>query len=150
MVLQIYRRVDPIEACEPKTIASKNDAKKGSGGFTFTVTTLEPKTHKLDVRFHILPENKAIRATSDARIPDRKKRGKLQPIADKGKAAGYVGRGRSKFRIAAGDLAPGRYQVVCRVRDDAKPSGQARPWVLKDTVDLLASERVWWIEVPAR
>jgi len=150
MVLQIYRRVDPIESCEPKPIRNPSKAKRSSSGFTFTVTVLEPKTHKLDVRWHVLPENRAIRATDEARIPDRRRRGKLAVIEDKGEAGGYVGRGRTKLRIANGDLTPGLYQVVCRVRDDAKPSGQARPWVLKDTKDLLQSERVWWIEVPAR
>lgn len=48
------------------------------------------------------------------------------------------------------ELAPGHYQVVCRVHDDSKPSGQQWPWVLKDDAELLHSERVWWIVVPPR
>jgi hypothetical protein len=33
------------------------------------------------------------------------------------------------------------------VRDPARPRGERWPWVLYDPLDLLASERVWWLEV---
>ena len=47
-------------------------------------------------------------------------------------------------------MTPGRYQVVCRVRDKTKPAGQAWAWVLKDQDQLLESERAWWVEIKVR
>ncbi|MCA8977454.1 MAG: hypothetical protein KDC98_22215 [Planctomycetes bacterium] len=150
MVLQIYRRVDPIESCEPDVVRDPGKAIDGKGGARFAVTVLEPKSHKLDVRWHVLPQAKAIKVTGEARLADRRKRGKLQPIEGKGDGGAYVGRGRYKFLFETGSMEPGLYQVVCRVRDDSQPSGQARPWVVKDDYDLLQSERAWWVVVPPR
>lgn len=149
MVKQIYRRVDPIDAHEPATVRDPKQALPAPDALTFEVTVLEPKTHELDVRWHVLPEAQAIAPTDDTRLADRRRRGPLRAIEDKGEATRGVG-GRHRFRIGKGSLAPGRYQVVCRVRDDAKPSGQQWPWVLKDDDGLLQSERVWWIAVPPR
>lgn len=150
MVLQIYRRVDPIEAHEPATVHDRRHALRDPDGVRFAVTVMEPKTHRLDVVFHVLPAGAAVRPTDDARLPDRNRRGRLQAIAGKGEAATYVGRGRYTFRVSTRALEPGTYQVVCRVRDDSKPAGQAWPWVLKDDQELLQSERIWWLEVPPR
>ncbi|MCA8947953.1 MAG: hypothetical protein KDE27_00525 [Planctomycetes bacterium] len=150
MVLQIYRRVDPIDAHEPATVPEKDAALPVDRDRKFEVTVMQPDTHDLEVRFHVLPEAAAIRVTGDARLADRRQRGKLQPIADKGTDGSYLGHGRHSLTIGPRELEPGRYQVVCRVRDDAQPNGQARPWVLRDELDLLASERVWWIDVPPR
>ncbi len=149
MVLQIHRRVDPIDAHAPATVHDKKQALQERDEFKFEVTVLQPKTHDLDVVWHVLPEAKAIAPTDDARLPDRAQRGKLRPIADTGETSRGVS-GRHRFRIGTRTLEPGRYQVVCRVRDDAKPSGQQWPWVLKDDGELLQSERVWWIEVLPR
>jgi hypothetical protein len=38
--------------------------------------------------------------------------------------------------------------VICRVKDTTKLRGEKWPWVLKDELGLLESERAWWIEVP--
>jgi len=150
IVLNVYRRVDPIEGCEPLPVRDKAGALQSAEGFSFAVTCMQPKTHQLDVRWHVLPEAQAIAATSDARLPDRLQRGKLKLLAGKGDPGAYVGNGRTRFRVGMRDLQPGKYQVVCRVSDECKPSGQQWSWVLKDEADLLQSERVWWIEVPAR
>jgi hypothetical protein len=150
MLLAIHRRVDPIESHVPETRRSPKQPLRSAEGFDFEVAVMQPKTHELDVRWHVLPEKQAIAPTDDARLPDRQRRGKLQPIAGRGDGGANVGGGRNEFRVGVRDLAPGKYQVVCRVRDDAKPSGQQWPWVLKDDHDLLQSERVWWIEVPPR
>lgn len=149
MILQIYRRVDPIDEHEPG-VTTQNQPIPGKGSVKFAVTLLEPKSHKLDVRWHVLPEAQAIRVTSEARMPDRLRRGRLQPITDKGQTGSYAGRGRHKFVLGTRELAPGKYQVVCRVKDDAKPSGQSRPWVIKDDNGLLESERAWWVDVQPR
>lgn len=149
-VLQIYRRVDPIESVKPKPVRDKAKALQGAEGFDFEVTVMQPKTHPLDVRWHVLPAAAAIAPTREERLPDRNDRGKLAAIEGKGTPGAYVGNGRFQFHLGVRDLAPGRYQVVCRVRDDAKPAGQQWPWVLKDDRQLLQSERVWWVEVPVR
>ncbi|MFO1078801.1 MAG: M64 family metallopeptidase [Planctomycetota bacterium] len=131
MVLQIYRRVDPIEDVEP---APTEQPIAGKGGVKFAVSVLEPKTHRLDVRFFVLPKQGAIKVTKADRIADRTRRGALAPLAGDGFPAAYVGRGhasRSSSRPASWTRAPTR--VVCRVRDDTQPSGQARPWVVKDS-----------------
>jgi hypothetical protein len=146
MVLQIYRRVDPIDAHEPATVRDKRKAIRASDTMAFEVTVMQPKTHALDVSWYVLPAAQAITPTDDARLPDRLQRGKLQPIAAKGDTTPAAG-GKHRFRPATRSLEPGLYQVVCRVRDDAKPSGQQWPWVLKDDGELLQSERVWWFEI---
>ena len=43
---------------------------------------------------------------------------------------------------------PGRYRVVCRVRDTTLLAGEEWPWVLRDERHLLRSERAWWVVVP--
>ncbi|HEX6811968.1 MAG TPA: M64 family metallopeptidase [Planctomycetota bacterium] len=149
MLLQVYRRVDPIDAHEPPTVRDKQKAIRVSETMAFEVIVMQPKTHALDVRWHVLPAAQAITPTDDARLPDRLVRGKLQPIADKGDTTPAAG-GKHRFRPTTRALAPGLYQVVCRVRDDSKPSGQQWPWVLKDDAELLQSERVWWFEVPPK
>lgn len=148
MVLQIHRRVDPIDAHTPPTVRDRQRALAGVE-HTFTVTVLQPKTHTLDVVFHVLPEAQSIQPSDDTRLPDRRRRGALQPIAAKGDRSNGIG-GVHTFRLNTKNLQPGRHQVVCRVVDDAKPSGQQWPWVLKDEHGLLQSERVWWIEVAPR
>jgi hypothetical protein len=150
LVLQVHRRVDPIDAHAPAAVRDAKGALPAGEPVAFEVTVMQPKTHQLEVRWHVLPAAQAIAPTDDARLPDRARRGRLRPIAGKGEAGSYAGNGRHRFKTGGRSLAPGRYQVVCRVRDDAKPSGQQWPWVLKDDAELLRSERVWWIEVPAR
>lgn len=150
IVRNIYRRVDPIEKHEPATVRDAKGALPAGEPLTFEVTVLQPKTHALDVRWYVLPEAAAIKPTDDARLPDRKKRGRLAPIDGKGEPGANLGNGKNRCKVGGRDLPPGRYQVVCRVQDDGKPSGQQWPWVLSDDGELLRSERVWWIEVPKR
>lgn len=147
MVLQIHRRVDPIEHHAPATC--KKDAAMPGDEFKFTVTVMQPKTHAVKVRWHVLPEKDAIEPTTDERLPDRSRRGPMRKVADAGEATVGVG-GTHTFRVFAKRLQPGRHQVVCRVLDDATPSGQQWPWVLKDDLQLLQSERAWWIVVEGK
>lgn len=150
MVLNVYRRVDPIEKHEPPVRRERKDALLAAEALSFEVTVMQPKTHALEVRWHVVPAAAAIAATDEARRPDRLTRGKLQAIGVRGEPGNNLGGGRNRFSAGGRALTPGRYQVVCRVRDECKPSGQQWPWVLKDEGDLLQSERVWWIEVPER
>ena len=57
--------------------------------------------------------------------------------------------GGSELTVKPKGLEPGRYRVLCRVKDTTKPRGERTPWVLKDTEGLLESERGWWVRVPA-
>ncbi|MFY9342956.1 MAG: M64 family metallopeptidase [Planctomycetota bacterium] len=149
-VLQIHRRVDPIEAHAPPTVREVHGALLAAEPLSFEVTVLQPKTHALTVRWHVLASGSAIVPTDDSRLPDRARRGKLMAIDGAGESGANLGGGRNRFKIGGRLLEPGRYQVVCRVVDECKPSGQQWPWVIKDDGDLLRSERVWWIDVPAR
>ena len=42
---------------------------------------------------------------------------------------------------------PGRYRLICRVKDSTLMRGERWPWVLKDEDGVLESERAWWVEV---
>jgi hypothetical protein len=50
--------------------------------------------------------------------------------------------------VKRSELEPGRWRLVVRVKDDARPRGEKHPWVLRDPNGLLESERAWWIRVP--
>jgi len=49
--------------------------------------------------------------------------------------------------LVSGDLEPGRYRVLCRVRDTTLVGRGRVPWVLRDEHGLLESERGWWVRV---
>ncbi len=150
MILKIYRYVDPIDFCSPDP-KKKNKTLSGNGPFKFEVRTMQPKTHGLQVSWWVLSANEAIKPTSPGPFPDRRRRGRLQPIRKKPEKT-HPGRGRTRhgLTLSGRDMTPGRYQVVCRVRDKTKPAGQAWAWVLKDQDQLLESERVWWVEIKGR
>jgi hypothetical protein len=149
MILKIYRYVDPIDFCSPKPKAKKTLT--GKGPFKFEVRTMQPKTHGLAVSWWVLGANEAIKPTSPGPIADRRRRGRLQPIGKKPRKT-HRGGGKTRhgFTLATRNMTPGRYQVVCRVHDKAKPSGQTLTWVLKDPKQLLQSERAWWVEIKGR
>ncbi len=160
MLLEIYRYVDPIDKHSPDASPDSRDRRNrrnnpdkpltGPGPFKFEVETMQPRTHGLEVSWWVLPANEAIQAAPRGPFPDRRRRGPLRPIQQKPvKTHPGVGRNRHGYILFPKDMQPGRYQVVCRVRDKAKPSGQTWAWVLKDPQQLLESERVWWVEVAA-
>lgn len=144
IVKRIYRHVDPIDACTPPL----DKRLKGRSKFKFSVTLMKPKTHNLSISWYVLSGNQLIRPAKTGALKDRRRRGKLAAIKVKSKK--YLpnsGRAKQGFLFEAKDLPAGKYQVVCRVQDRAKPSGQQRSWVLKDPDQLLWSERVWSIDV---
>jgi hypothetical protein len=145
-----------------------------------TVRPMKPASHELVVRWWLIPEASlpetqgGIRdSQSGAREPqggsrekegthvaerpakepkvDRRRRGPLPVLPGKPHATTRPdGDGVHTLRLRASDLEPGRYKVVCRVRDDARIPGEKWPWVLKDELDLLESERAWWVRVPEK
>jgi hypothetical protein len=143
LLLNVYRYVDPIDGCEPEV--GRSEPIYGGAPFQFEVTVMKPKSHHLEVSWWVLPKAEAIQAAPSGPFADRRQRGKLAEIRQKPDRSGSSSSAKAKFTTAR--LEPGIYQVVCRVRDEGRPSGQQWPWVLKDDLDLLVGERVWWIEV---
>jgi hypothetical protein len=82
---------------------------------------------------------------------DRRERGPLPVLPGRPFATTRPNaEGLHKLRLHAGDLAPGRYEIVCRVRDTTMLFDEKWPWVLKDERGVLESERTWWIRVPEK
>jgi len=170
LVLRIYSLVDPIDSCAPPehTIEGEAPLVVGEEPLVLRVRTLKPATHALEVRWWMLPRHRAalsIPALAESRGEEseedslddlsrklgRGARGPLAPLDDKPTATSRSDDdGEHEFSIRAQDHAPGSYRVICRVVDTTKLRGERWPLVLEDELDLLQSERGWWIEIPAR
>jgi hypothetical protein len=153
LTLRIYRDVDPIDGCTPAAIPS-DDARSISGleSFDFEVQVLRPATHALDVRWWVLPETGAPKSPpgweQGTQGRDRRQRGPL-PTIEQAPTKEDLSHDMTKhaFTVVAKTLKPGRYRVICRVNDDARPRTEKYPIVLKDSDGLLEGERAWWIRV---
>jgi len=162
VVLRVYSLVDPIESCLP---AADQDAlfiqKLSEEPLEIRVKTMEPASHALEARWWIVPTPRPAltpdpASTSSAgfsqrKSVDRRARGALPPIEEPPtKTSLYDADGNHSLLIRPTELEPGVYRVVCRVKDSTLLRGERWPWVLKDDLGLLESERVWWIEVAPR
>lgn len=159
IVLRIYSVVDPIESTTPEPIAqgTKNPIVVGAEPLEIVVNVMKPASHALEATWWILPEARFAESggkgsktaqNGSAGPRERWRRGPLEPIAEAPKLANKTSAsGVHKLAIQRGDLEPGRYRVICRVRDTTRLRGEKWPWVLKDEYGLLESERGWWIEV---
>ena len=143
----------PIEGATPAAETELAAARR----MEFEVEVLQPVSHALEVSWWVLPERAVPAApgplpsanTAPYGTPDRTARGPLAALAGEPEDTGRVDRkGRASFKLDATELEPGRYRVIARVRDDAQPKGEKRPWVVRDEHQLLASERGWWVVVP--
>jgi hypothetical protein len=159
----IYAIVDPIDACSPDPVrqGSPESLAFADDTFKFRVEVLQPSTHALDVSWYLLPETlfpksgdggSTTQASAGTAGPvNRARRGPLAPIQQ---APTFVSRpdmkGAHTYTLTKKDLEPGRYRVVCRVKDSTKLRGEKWPWVLADPEGLLESERGWWISVPPK
>ncbi|HUR27898.1 MAG TPA: M64 family metallopeptidase [Planctomycetota bacterium] len=164
LVLRTYAYVDPIESSEPAHDPQARSVRRlGLEPLELRVKAMRPASHVLEARWWIqpasLPEltgpsdevNGSLATSATPRVVDRTGRGPLPPIAEKPtKESLYDTDAEHKLLIRPNDLKPGIYRVVCRVKDTTEMRGERYPWVLKDALGLLESERVWWIEVPAR
>jgi hypothetical protein len=165
LVLRIYSIVDPIERTspEPQPLGIEEPFRVGEQGLSLRLVTMQPASHDLEVRWWILPaprqpisgpppapgRTRAAPAIPPTR-PPRTERGPLVPLDEPpARVTRLDSDGEHELRIQAADLAPGRYRVVCRVRDTTELRGERWPLVLKDELGLLESERIWWIEVPS-
>ncbi len=171
LVLRIYSYCDPIDAAEPEAHPFDGDVdlEVGRRGLSFEVKVLEPTTHKLKVDWWVLPEGQAPRPIDvSKRRPKRVKKGQstatiksqvstgpggrrvAPPVPIKAKPAKSSQPGKGgvhKFRVGAKDLGPGRYRVVCRVRDTTEVRGSRSPWVVKDDGGFLTSTIGWWVRL---
>ena len=151
LVLRIYSIVDPIESVSPPP--HKDDAKdeiRLEEPFEFHVRVMTPKSHRLEVRWWILPAEDAPSSPQLAEgVRDRRKRGKLPAISAKADQMGRNSKkGEYSFRVVPRKLDPGRYRVIVRAIDTTKIRGDRFPWVLKDDNGVLESERGWYIRIP--
>lgn len=162
LVLRIYSIVDPIESTTPAPQPQRlrEATKIGDEPLEIVVNVMRPATHPLEVTWWILPEARIPKSGGAGSSTDqagtagpreRSRRGKLAEITDEPKSiVKNNATGVHKLVLSKNDLAPGRYRVICRVKDTTLLRGEKWPWVLKDDADLLESERGWWIEIPER
>ena len=152
--------MDPIESVTPNPIAqAARDALKFEGDtLEIVANVMKPATHALEVTWWVLPEAKlpASAGTSSKSgktgvegARERWRRGALDPIADEPRTVTKTNAsGVHKLVLKRTELPAGRYRVICRVKDTTRFRGDKFPWVLKDELGLLESERGWWVEVP--
>ena len=143
VVLSIYRFVDPIDEAlpDPRQLIAGPPA-----NLRFEVKVLKPKRHSLEVRWWLFKAEDAPAGPKGPRRAGpgntREQRGKLPEIARPPR-----GRGTS-FLVNRSDVKPGNWMVVCRVTDTTRHiDDEVWPWVLKDDLGLLESERRWALEV---
>lgn len=162
IVRSIYAIVDPIDGCTPEPMrqGSPESLTLAEDTFKFRVDVLEPASHALDVSWYVLPETmlpksgdgaSSSQASAGTAGPvERWKRGALQPIQGEAITTRADAKGTHTWTASRRDLAPGRYRIVCRVKDSTKLRGEKWPWVLSDPEGLLESERAWWLVVPPK
>ena len=162
LILRIHSLVDPIDWHEPLTheIATPISYIMRDEPLVFRVRIMQPATHELEVRWWILPEHRTPRGTTaeggeryaTERFGDRRDRGPLPTIMDAPLRTVEHPRSpeRELLTIRPNDLDPGRYRIICRVRDTTRLRGEKHPWVLADPHGLLESERGWWLIVRDR
>ena len=166
IVLRIYSLVDPIDGVSHPTYPLDHAASlEFDRSVELEVEVMQPATHALEVRWWVLPEDtvpadpESLPPHGGAAAPrhlrdsssyaDRRSRGRLQPIEEKPAHVVRSARRKHAFRVRASSLEPGRYRVICRVRDTTRMRGEKYPWVLDDELGLLESERAWWIRIPS-
>ena len=158
LVLRLYSIVDPIEEISPPAPPPgvREPILLWDAPVEIRVRTMKPATHDLEVSWWIEPGSNYPLSRSEALLrpperltsPDRRQRGPLRDMP--GRPTKRNGTGQDALailRLSREDLAPGQYRITCRVRDTTELRGEKFPWVLKDDLDLLESERIWWLEV---
>ncbi|MCP3917192.1 MAG: hypothetical protein GY711_16710 [bacterium] len=155
-VLRIYSLVDPIDRCDPQPhLADSGGSIEVVKDVQFEVLTLVPASHAIEVSWWVVPEAKAPRYSpgggsdryGNGNFEDRRARGPLPTLHAKPEHTTKAKNGVHRFKVRRSDLVPGRYRVIARAKDTTKLRGEKWPWVLKDELGVLQSERAWWVEV---
>ena len=164
LVLRLYSIVDPIEEVTPPAPPPgiREPIVLWGDPVEIRVRTMRPATHDLEVSWWVDAADRTplTPVESSARPPERQSSVMAQPSPDRrlrgalrdmpGRPTQRDGTGKdalSVLRLSRDELTPGLYRVTCRVKDTTELRGEKFPWVLKDELDLLESERVWWLEV---
>ncbi len=158
LLLRIYSIVDPIEEVTPPAPPRgiREPIRLVDQPVEIRVRTMRPATHDLEVSWWVEAAAKYPLTPGEAHVPsaqhlvstDRIERGPLPSMGERPTRRRGVGKdGLDVLRMAREDYAPGLYRITCRVRDTTELRGEKFPWVLKDELGLLESERVWWLEV---
>jgi hypothetical protein len=153
LLLRVYDFVDPIDTCVPAGHPSSLDESlllKGAGPHEFEVTVMQPDSHRLEVRWWVLPEADAPppMGIDDRSQPrPRSARGPLPLLDAEPVKEGRPRKGADSLTLKVDSLEPGLYWVVCRARDTTELRGEKHPWVLRDDNGVLESERGWWVQV---
>jgi IgA peptidase M64 len=158
LVLRIYSIVDPIDSVTPRPPPPeiREPILLWNEPVEIEVRVLRPASHDLELSWWIEPAANYTLTPSEARglirrrpaSPDRRDRGRLLEMATPPTRHGGAGQdGVGRLRLSRVDLEPGLYRITCRVRDTTELPGERFPWVLKDELGLLESERIWWLEV---
>jgi hypothetical protein len=158
LLLRIYSIVDPIEGVSPPAPppSIREPILLWDAPVEIRVRTMKPATHDLEVSWWVESAAKYplsgtgadLRPRARPASPDRRQRGRLREMPERPTKRHGTGKDAlAVLRLSRDDLAPGLYRVTCRVRDRTDVFGEKFPWVLKDELDLLESERVWWLEV---
>lgn len=139
VVLEIYRRVDPIDGVKPEA----GTELLGESPHTIEVELLRPATHGLELKLWVLPADGAPAERPTPPGAGRDARGPLPPI-DASPKWSLPGTGKqASYKLSVREMDPGRYVVILRVRDTTKVPRDTLPWVLKDEAGVLESERRW-------
>ena len=148
LVLRIYSFVDPIDSARVASApdAPLNDTLLGLEPHEFEVTVLEPTKHDLEVEWYVIPAREAPALRDDIELRPRELRGPLEVTHRKPTKLTRGKKGVHRFTVHPKKLDAGLHRVLCRVRDRTEMRGEKQPWVLRDSDELLASERGWWVE----
>lgn len=154
IVLAIYRLVDPIDSVSPapfpyassQNILLEVESNQNYKPIVFTLETLEPKRHKLEIEWFVLPEAQAPKSPGVAQDAALRAKGSPLPPID---AKPHRTKDLHRLELHPNQMEPGRWRVICRVRDETPKDGRD-PWVLQDKHGLLQSERAWWLDIPPR
>ena len=158
LLLAIYAIVDPIESVSPPVPPEgvREPTTLWKDAVEFSVRVMRPAKHDLEVswwvepasKYPVTPTDPGVRPEPKPMFGGRSERGLLRKMDGRPLRSQGAGKdGVDTLRIEKDDYPPNLYRIVCRVRDTTELRGEKFPWVLKDELGLLESERVWWLEV---
>jgi hypothetical protein len=142
MVKVIYSRVRPIDRVDPEP-GDLMLEKSTEDEVILKVWTLQPRTHDLEVTWHLLSfglqrPDQAEDSSSGGTVVVDNRPGEPWRRAQSG--TDPTGKTVQAAQIRAKDLEPGWHRVRCAVKDPTR-------WVLRDDQGLLQQQLEWWVEV---
>ncbi len=142
MVKVIYSRVRPIDRVDPEP-GDLVLEKSSEDEVILKVWTLQPRTHDLEVTWHLLsfglqrPDQARDASGGRTAVVDNRPG---EPVRRAQSGTDPTGKTVQAAQIRAKDLEPGWHRVRCAVKDPTR-------WVLRDDQGLLQQQLEWWVEV---